>query len=356
MMELEHVGIEVRDLYRVELFYRKALGFKPVYRYVSKNTPGLRTVFLVRDGVRLELLERPRDDGFLERRRPGHLALEVEDVAALHAHVAALDLPGARIKPPRRTGDGYIEMELTDPEGNVVELGRRVAPEPRYPVQAVIFDLDGTLIDSEENYYRADCEMLARWGIPFTREEKRRYIGGSSIDMMTDLARRLSLPETPEALLRLRDGLYLEIATTRTELYPEMKKLWDRVRARGLPVAVASGSAPPVLSRLLRAVGLAEQAAVIISAEEVPRGKPAPDIFLAAAERLGVPPEHCLVIEDSQYGVEAARRAWMRCIAVPYLADPPLADAFLMADLLFEGGPATFDADRAFAYLDPLAA
>ncbi len=95
-MKLHHVGIEVKDLYRVELFYRKALGFALRYRYVSRNTPGLRTVFLERDGVQLELLERPREDEFQARRAwaPNHLSLEVPDVDAEHARLAALGFPG----------------------------------------------------------------------------------------------------------------------------------------------------------------------------------------------------------------------------------------------------------------------
>ena len=77
---------------------------------------------------------------------------------------------------------------------------------------------------------------------------------------------------------------------------------------------------------------------MVVSAEEMPRGKPAPDVFLEAARRLGVPAHECAVVEDARFGVEAARRAFMRCIAVPYLHDKPLDDAFLMADLLFEDG------------------
>jgi beta-phosphoglucomutase-like phosphatase (HAD superfamily) len=92
--------------------------------------------------------------------------------------------------------------------------------------------------------------------------------------------------------------------------------------------------------------------AVVVSAEEVPRGKPAPDVFLEAARRLGVPAHECAVVEDARFGVEAARRAFMRCIAVPYLHDPPLDDAFLMADLLFPDGMDGFDAGRALEWLD----
>jgi HAD superfamily hydrolase (TIGR01509 family) len=353
-MKLDHVGIEVLDLFTVELFYRAALGFSPRYRYVSRNSPGLRTVFLERGGVSLELLERPREAGFLERRAvaPDHLSFEVKDVDGEFARLSALAFPGAKLKAPRDTGDGFREMEIRDPEGNVVELSARIRPEPRYPIRAVIFDLDGTLLDTEENYYEADRRVLAAHGIPFSKEDKRRYIGGGSRDMMVDVQRRFDLQATPDELVASKNVLYLEIARETTTLYPKMARLLDLVRARGIPVAVASGSSPGVLRTLLEAVGLLPGIGVVVSAEEVPRGKPYPDVFEEAARRLGIPAHECLVVEDSQYGVEAAKRAFMRCIAVPYLTDQPLADRFAMADLLFEQGMASFDADAAFRWIE----
>ncbi|HSN91035.1 MAG TPA: HAD-IA family hydrolase [Anaeromyxobacteraceae bacterium] len=353
-MRLDHVGIEVRDLFTEELFYRTALGFRPRYRYVSANTPGLRTVFLERDGLALELLERPRAPDFLERRAaaPGHLALEVADVDAEHARLAALAFPGARLRPPRDTGDGYREVEVADPEGNVVELSARIRAEPRYPVRAVIFDVDGILLDSEENYYLADARLLERYGIPFTREDKRRYVGGGNLDMMVDLRRRFSLPETAEELASRKNAIYLEIARERTEVYPKMRRLLDRLLGRGVPVAAASGSSPAVLRTLLEATGLARDLPVAVSAEDVRRGKPAPDVFEEAARRLGVPPHECAAVEDSHHGVEAAKRAFMACIAVPYFTDLPLDPRFAMADLLFPGGMEEFDAERAFAWIE----
>ncbi|HTT70362.1 MAG TPA: HAD-IA family hydrolase [Anaeromyxobacteraceae bacterium] len=354
-MRLEHVGIEVSDLYAMELFYRTALGFSLEYRYVSQNSPGLRSVFLRSGGFALELLERPRDPGFLSARaraRPNHVALSVEDVDAVHRRLLALGLPGALLRPPRDTGDGFREAELVDPEGNLLELSQRVRPPPRYPVRAVIFDWDGTLIDSEPNYYLADAKLLARYGLPFTEEDKRRYIGGSNIDEMTDFKRRFALEESPQELAALKNRLYLEIAESSTRLFPEMKRFLDGVRARGLKVAVASGSAPAVLGRLLAAVGLTGAFGAVVSADEVLLGKPAPDVFLEAARRLGVAPEECVVVEDARYGVEAALRAFMRCIAVPYLSDPPLDPAFGVADLLFAGGMSTFEADRALAFVE----
>src|SRR3989454_11474328 len=106
-MKLDHVGIEVLDLFTEELFYRTALGFSPRYRYVSRNSPGLRTVFLERDGVSLELLERPREPGFLERRAsaPDHLSFEVDDVDREFARLSALGFPRMMLKAPRDTGE-----------------------------------------------------------------------------------------------------------------------------------------------------------------------------------------------------------------------------------------------------------
>jgi HAD superfamily hydrolase (TIGR01509 family) len=172
--------------------------------------------------------------------------------------------------------------------------------------------------------------------------------------MMLDLKRRFGLPESAEELGELKNMLYLEIAMTSTRVYPEMKRFLQLLRDDGTPVAVASGSSPPVLERLLAAVDLEKELDVVVSAEEVSRGKPAPDIFLEAARQLGVQPQECVVVEDSQYGVEAARRAFMRCIAVPYLVQKPLADSFIMADLLFEGGMREFSAEEAFSWVKGL--
>lgn len=352
-MKLDHIGIEVRDLYTMELFYRSVLGFRPQYRYVSVNSPGLRTVFLERGGVSLELLERPRGFDFLEHRShaPNHLALWVEDVDAEYQRIGVLAFPGVAIKPPRNTGDGFREAELRDPEGNVVELSARVAPEPSYPVRAVIFDLDGTLIDSEPNYFLADQRLLARYGIPFSEEDKRRYIGGSNLDEMEDLVRRHGLPASPAALAEEKNAIYLELAEENTRLFPPMKRFLDLLAASGISVAVASGSDLQVIQHLLANLGLTGTFPVVVSAAEVPLGKPAPDVFLEAARRLGVPPQTCVVVEDSRPGVEAAHRAFMRCIAVPYLTEPPLPLAFGLADLLYPLGMTAFDPQGAFEWV-----
>src|SRR3977135_2858228 len=101
-MKVDHFGIEVLDLFTVELFYRTALGFAPRDRYVSTNYPRPRTVFLERDGIRLELLERPRDAGFLQQRAlaPDPLSFEVADVDGEFARLSALGCPAGSLAPP----------------------------------------------------------------------------------------------------------------------------------------------------------------------------------------------------------------------------------------------------------------
>ncbi|HEY1405152.1 MAG TPA: HAD family phosphatase [Spirochaetota bacterium] len=223
--------------------------------------------------------------------------------------------------------------------------------ENKKPIRAVIFDLDGTLIDSEENYYLADKKLLKQYDIPFSVEDKKKYIGSGNREMMIDLKKRFSLPESVEELVKMKNDFYLEIAEKNTRLYPKMKSFLDSLHSQGYLTAIASGSSPLIISRLVDALHLRSFFNIIISAEEVGRGKPAPDIFIEAAKRLDVSAEESLVIEDSQYGVESAKRASMRCIAVPYLTEKPLAESFHRADLLFENGMEEFSAEKALAWI-----
>jgi beta-phosphoglucomutase family hydrolase len=219
-----------------------------------------------------------------------------------------------------------------------------------HPLRAVLFDLDGTLIDSEPNYYEADRQLLARYGVEFTEADKRRYIGTGIQEMVRDLMERHGLPGDPADLAAEKNAVYLEIAERGTEVFPQMRRFVEHLAAAGVPMAVASGSSPEVIRRLVRQVGLDGYFPHLVSAEEAGRSKPAPDVFLEAARRLGVAPEHCLVVEDSAPGVEAASRAGMRCIAVPFFTEPPLAPAYAGADLLYAEGMTSFDPDAAWVW------
>jgi HAD superfamily hydrolase (TIGR01509 family) len=343
-MDLHHVGLAVTDLYAQELFYRHVLGFGLAYRHRSRNTPGLRTVFLERGSVRLELL---CEEGRSAHGAPGHLAFAVEDVDREHARLARLGVAG--LDAPRETGDGMREAHLRDPEGNLIEICARLRPPPR-EIAAAIFDLDGTLVDSEDNYYEADRLLLEERGIVLTRELKTQYVGRSNDEVLGAFRERFGLADPLAALVSRKNELYLEIARRHTAVFPKMAEFARGLRALGLPLAVASGSSPGVLAAILEQTGLAPLFQVALSSEGGP-SKPHPDLFLETARRLGIEPHRTLVVEDSQHGVEAAARAFMPCVAVPLQTPPPPPPAFSCADLLFETGMPGFDPEAALAFV-----
>ncbi len=217
---------------------------------------------------------------------------------------------------------------------------------------AVVFDLDGTLVDSEPNYYEAGRLTLAEHGVPdFTWTEHERYVGISTLETVVLWRERYGLRASVEELFDATDRRYLELARTGTRAYPEMRKFVELLAADGVPTAVASGSSPAAIEAILAGTGLGAHLRTAVSADEVPRGKPAPDVFLEAARRLGVDPAGCVVVEDAAPGAAAAHAAGMRCIAVPYVAAQADAPEFGTAALLVRGGQAEFTARSAHAWL-----
>ncbi|MER5776068.1 HAD family phosphatase [Streptomyces sp. NPDC002039] len=217
---------------------------------------------------------------------------------------------------------------------------------------SVIFDLDGTLVDSEPNYYESGRRTLAHHGIPdFTWEQHARFIGIGTMETLEILKERHALRAPVEQLLAEQNAAYLELARVRTEVFPEMRKFVERLHCEGVPMAVASGSSREAIDTVLAGTGLDALLTTVVSAEEVPHGKPAPDVFLEAARRLGVEPADCVVVEDAAPGVRAAHAAGMECLAVPYVPIAAGDPAFTTAGLLFRGGRSEFSADTAYEWL-----
>jgi len=210
---------------------------------------------------------------------------------------------------------------------------------------ACIFDLDGTLIDSEPNYFASDRAFLARYGIDFSEELSHRIMGRGSADIMR-LFKEL-YPDNPftafpvEEMMAMRDTYYIEYAIGRTRSFPVMVELVEILSRAGMPLGLASGSSPAVIAASLEATGLARHFPVVVSAGEVPCGKPEPGIFLETARRMGMEPEACLVFEDSLNGLLAAKAAGMRCVVLP--APGSDLSSFAAADLVIAGGPGAAD-------------
>ncbi|WP_399882092.1 HAD family hydrolase [Streptomyces sp. BBFR51] len=217
---------------------------------------------------------------------------------------------------------------------------------------SVIFDLDGTLVDSEPHYYEAGRRTLAEYGVPdFTWADHEAYVGISTQETVADWKRRYGLRAPVEELLAVKNRHYLGLSGASARAYPEMRKFVELLAGEGVPMAVASGSSPEAIGTILARTGLDAQLRTVVSADEVAMGKPAPDVFLEAARRLGADPADCVVLEDAAPGAAAAHAAGMRCIAIPYVAAQADAPEFATAGLLLRGGQEEFTARTAYDWL-----
>ncbi|UXY32248.1 HAD family hydrolase [Streptomyces sp. HUAS TT20] len=216
--------------------------------------------------------------------------------------------------------------------------------------QAVIFDLDGTLVDSEPLYYESARRLFIDHGVrDYTWSDHEEFVGVGTKETLEVLRERYGIVTAVEELLRQQNRCYLELAGRSMHVFPQMRRLVGLLRGAGLPMAIASGSSRAAIMSVLRSAGLDDMISVVVSAEEVGRGKPAPDVFLEAAQRLGAAPGRCVVIEDAVPGVEAAYRAGMSCIAVP--AGGTDVASFATAGLVFAEGRSAFVAETAYVWI-----
>ncbi|HEY6744972.1 MAG TPA: HAD family phosphatase [Mycobacteriales bacterium] len=194
---------------------------------------------------------------------------------------------------------------------------------------AIVFDLDGVLVDSERVWDSVRQQVVADRGGHWPAEATTAMQGMSTPEWAAYLAGLIGGGD-PEELAK---QVVAAMADRYREQVPLLPGAVDAVRALAgrWPLAVASSSPPELIRVVLAAAGVADRFRVTVSSEEVARGKPAPDVYLAAAERLGVDPTACVAIEDSANGLRSAAAAGMTVVAVPNPHFPPPADALALA-------------------------
>jgi HAD superfamily hydrolase (TIGR01509 family) len=204
---------------------------------------------------------------------------------------------------------------------------------PRF--QAVVFDNDGLLLDTEAAWTRAEEDLFARRGRAFTAEHKRALIGSSPTTSAVMLEAMLDSPGEGEALTDELHARVMAEVLAGVPPRPGALVLVDALRAAGVRLAVASNSRREFVEHALRTAGLADgRFDVVVTADDVAAPKPAPDLYLSACSALGAAPERCAALEDSAVGVASAVAAGLYVVAVPYFADAPIEGASLTAGSL----------------------
>jgi beta-phosphoglucomutase family hydrolase len=207
----------------------------------------------------------------------------------------------------------------------------------RHQHKAVIWDMDGVIADTAPYHLQAWQEVFRRRGVRYTEDDFKRNFGKRNDSIIRSvLGSRVPLAEM-EAIAAEKEELFRRWAASRIRPLPGAIELMQALREHGFAQAMGSSAPLENIELVTRRLGIAGFFRVIVSGREVTEGKPSPQVFLRAAERLGARPEDCVVIEDAVAGVSAAKRAGMSCIAVTSTnSRDKLSGADLIVDTLEE--------------------
>ena len=200
-------------------------------------------------------------------------------------------------------------------------------------IAAVVFDLDGVIVDSEQVWDEVRQAYTEEAGGNYGPTAARDMQGMSSLEWSRYMAEKLGVPRTPQEINAAVVRRMLERYGAQPPLILGAAGVVREV-ARRWPVAIASSSNPELIEVVIEAAGLADAVHVWVSSEEVARGKPAPDVYLEAVRRLGVDPADCAAVEDSQNGIGSAKTAGMRVFAIPNPHYPPDDASLAEADVV----------------------
>lgn len=185
------------------------------------------------------------------------------------------------------------------------------------PFEAVIFDMDGVLVNSEPFYVEVEQTNFKMLGLNITEDEHKTYQGTATDRMWQIIKEKYGVSQAVEELVEMTNSIVtpyfasLEII----ESMPGVEQLIKRLAKEKIPMALASSSYPDVIEIILQKTGIKSYFDVVVDSQMAGASKPEPDIFLLAAQKLGLPPDKCIVIEDSANGIQAAKSAGMYCIA-----------------------------------------
>ena len=207
-------------------------------------------------------------------------------------------------------------------------------------LEAVLFDMDGLLVDTEPLWFETETEVMARLGAPWTKEDQERLLGGSMEHTVGYLLAKASRPAPPAQVARwMMDGMLRRAADGRVIIRPGARELITEVAAAGIPYALVTGSQREFTDAVLKSTGLTFTATV--TGDDVTRPKPDPEPYLLAAKLLDAAPERCVALEDSPSGVTSATGAGCQVIAVPSLIPIPGAPGRLVVPSLSDISLAT---------------
>ncbi len=185
-------------------------------------------------------------------------------------------------------------------------------------VRAVVFDLDGVMVDSEDLHFEAYRILFEReFGEVFLQNDYGAFLGKRRDEIIAEYLRQLGIEGDAQALALEKDDIYFGLLKKNFKPVPGVIALVHFLKKRGIRLAVASSSMPAHIEFVLESLGVRGDFEAVANGGEVKRAKPAPDVFLLAAKRLGLSPKDCLVIEDAPNGVAAAKAAGMLVFAVP---------------------------------------
>ena len=200
-------------------------------------------------------------------------------------------------------------------------------------IAAVVFDLDGVLLDSEQVWDEAREQLAKERGGRWHENAQRDMMGMSSLEWSRYMHDVIGVPEPPEEISREVVERIAKLYREHLPVVPGAREAIARLAARWA-LGLASSSNRELIDLALELLGVKHRFKATVSSEEVARGKPAPDVYLEAARRLGVDPTHAAAIEDSENGIRAAKAAGIRVIAIPNPHFPPAEDALTQADVL----------------------